>query len=157
MKRVLVQVSFLLVAVSFLSAQNKPFKAAVVNMQMTECTFPHRFVSSLSGTLVIATVPCAEYTVLGDKVVYVIVGRHTEQSLSLGQDLFFREDNKELVVFSDDEKSRARFPIKQMVLRPEWEHQKALRDEVTREAIKQTMQRALSCEPPSTVVTASSE
>lgn len=160
MKQALLSISFLLVTVTLMPAQNKPFKATVVSMTMSECTISHRLISNLSGTPIIATVPCAEYTVLSDKVAYVLVGRHTEQSLSLGSDMFFREENKELVVFSDDEKSRVRFPIKHMMLRSDWEHEKTVREEVTREALKQSVQHSLTCEaanPPSATITASAE
>ncbi len=160
MKQALLSLSFLLATVTLMPAQNKPFKATVVSMTMSECTIAHRFISNLSGTPIIGTVPCAEYTVLSDKMAYVLLGRRTEQSLSLGGDMFFREENKELVVFSDDEKSRVRFPIKQMMLRSDWEHEKTLRAEATREALKESVQHSLAREndnPPSTTVTASAK
>ena len=158
MRQALISLSFLLTTVTLMPAQNKPFKAAIIKMEMSECSLPHRFISSMSGTLIIDTVPCAEYTIISDKVVYVVIGRHAEQSLSLGADMFFREENKELVVFSDDEKSRVRFPIKQMVLRSDWEHDKANREEAAREATKQFVQHSLVCESgnsPAGAVTAS--
>lgn len=141
MKRVLFVFNFLLVMVSLMPAQSRPFKGTVTKMQMSECTIQHRFVTTLSGTPLITTVPCSEYTVISDKVVYVIIGHHADQSIPLAEDIFFREKNNELVVFSDDEKSQVRFPIKQMTLRADWD-----RDQAKREEVKQLSQRSLNCE-----------
>jgi hypothetical protein len=148
MRRVLFLFGFLLVTVSLMPAQSRPFKGTVIKMQMSECTIPHRLISNLSGTPVIATVPCAEYTVISDKVVYIIVGHRPEQSIPLAEDIFFQEKNKELVVFSGDEKSRVQFSIKQMTLRSELDREKADREEANREAIKQLAQRETSKPEP---------
>ncbi|MGA2962737.1 MAG: hypothetical protein ABSD96_13760 [Candidatus Korobacteraceae bacterium] len=140
MRRGLFLFGFLLVAVNLMPAQSRPFKGTVIKMQMSECTIPHRLISNLSGTPVIATVPCAEYTVISDKVVYIIVGHRHEQSISLAEDIFFQEKNNELVVFSDDVKSRIQFPIKQMTLRSDWDREKADPEVANRAGIKQLAQ-----------------
>lgn len=100
-------------------------------------------------------VSCPEYTIVGDKVVYVVVGRHAEEFMPLAENMDFLIRKNELVLFSEDEKARSRFTIQQMTLRGDWE-----REEARREAEARAMERSASYElrnpPPRTSIVSTS-
>jgi hypothetical protein len=95
----------------------------VVRMRMGECMPEHHsFMLAMSGSgPQNAPETCPEYTLVSDKVVYVIVGRSTNQLVPLADDIDFRMQNAELVVRVDDAKRESKFGIKEMILRSEWE------------------------------------
>lgn len=64
---------------------------------------------------------CPEYTLVSDKVVYVIVGRSSNQLIPLADVIDFRLHNNEMAVRVDDAKHEIKFSIKEMVLRSEWD------------------------------------
>ena len=64
---------------------------------------------------------CPEYTLLSDKVVYVIVGKSSNQLVPLAEVIDFRLQNRELAVRVDDARKESKFAIKEMTLRSEWE------------------------------------
>ena len=64
---------------------------------------------------------CPEYTLLTDKVVFVIVGRSSNQLVPLAEVVDFRFEKKELAVRVDDARHESKFVIKEMTLRSEWE------------------------------------
>ncbi|MGO9087855.1 MAG: hypothetical protein ACLP6G_16270 [Terriglobales bacterium] len=95
----------------------------VVRMRMGECTLSHRgFMVAFGGPA--GQMPeetCPEYTLVSDKVVYVIVGRSSNQLIPLADVIDFRLHNNELAVRVDDAKHEAKFSIREMALRSEWD------------------------------------
>ena len=142
MKRIAVLLIFMMSAAALLLAQDRwSFKGTVVKMQMTDCTVQHSFMVSMSGAPAQAGGTCPEYTVMGDKVVYVVVGRHTEEFIPLAENMAFLIRKNELVVLSDDEKAKSRFVIQQMTLRADWD-----REQTRKELETQMMQRSVNYE-----------
>lgn len=76
---------------------------------------------------------CPEYTLVSEKVVYVIVGRSSNQLIPLADVIDFRLHNNEMAVRVDDAKHESKFSIKEMILRSEWDMvQKHLADQLSR-------------------------
>ena len=74
---------------------------------------------------------CPEYTLVTDKVVFLIVGKSSNQLVPLAEVIDFRFQNKELAVRVDDARHESKFAIKEMSLRSEWERiQKHIEDEL---------------------------
>jgi hypothetical protein len=106
------------------SAAPGPYQhGTVVRMHMGECTVMRRgFISQFGppqGPVVEES--CPEYTLLTDKVVYVIVGKSSNQLVPLAEVIDFRFENKELAVRVDDARKESKFTIKEMTLRTEWD------------------------------------
>ncbi len=95
----------------------------VVRMRMGDCAASHRgFMATMSGPSVpIVSEKCPEYTLVSDKVVYVIVGKSSEQLIPLADAIDFRLHHSELDVRVDDAKHESKFAIKEMILRSEWD------------------------------------
>lgn len=150
MKRVALLFVFLMSAAALLQAQgNWSFKGTVVKMRMTDCTV-RGFRATMSGVPAQAGATCPEYTVMNDKVVYVVVGRHPEEFIPLAENMEFLIRKNELVVFSDDEKTKSRFVIQQMMLRADWD-----REEERKELEEKMMERSVNYEsrnPPRTSI-----
>ncbi|MGA7294441.1 MAG: hypothetical protein WBW53_19690 [Terriglobales bacterium] len=95
----------------------------VVRMRMGDCVLMHRgFVSAFGPPQ--APMPedsCPEYTLVTDKVVYLIVGKSSNQLVPLAEIIDFRFQNKELAVRVDDARKESKFAIKEMTLRSEWD------------------------------------
>jgi hypothetical protein len=120
---------FLFVAgAAVLSQAQGSFKGTVVRMRMTECVAQRGFMAAMSGTAPQPGTTCPEYTVMSDKVVYVVVGRHTGEFIPLAENMDFLVRKNELVIFSDDEKTKSRFVIESMSLRTGWDREEARRD-----------------------------
>jgi hypothetical protein len=97
---------------------------SVVRMRMGECgTVHHSFMVAMAGPQAgpVDEGNCPEYTLVSDKVVFVIVGRSSNQIIPLADEVDFRLHNNELVVRLDDEKHESKFAIKEMILRSQWE------------------------------------
>src|ERR1035441_4496133 len=116
------------------SAAPGPYQhGTAVRMHMGECTVMRRgFISQFGppqGPAVEES--CPEYTLLTDKVVYVIVGKSSNQLVPLAEVIDFRFENKELAVRVDDARKESKFTIKEMTLRSQWELiQKHIEDEI---------------------------
>lgn len=95
----------------------------IVRMRMTDCLPAHHgFITTFGGpTAPVPTDTCPEYTLVSDKVVYVIVGKSSNQLVPLADVIDFRLRNNELVVRLDDAKHETKFGIKEMILRTEWD------------------------------------
>ena len=105
----------------------------VVRMRMGDCLPAHRgFMVAFGGPQAqMAVEACPEYTLVSDKVVYVIVGRSSNQLVPLADIIDFRLQNNELAVRVDDARHESKFGIKEMVLRSEWDMvQKHITDEM---------------------------
>ena len=95
----------------------------VVRMRMGDCMLMHRGFMNQFGPPQAAAVEesCSEYTLVADKVVYLIVGKSSNQLVPLAEVIDFRLQNKELAVRIDDARKESKFAIKEMTLRSEWE------------------------------------
>ncbi len=95
----------------------------VVRMRLGDCALTHRgFISAFGGPQ--SQVPgetCPEYTLVSDKVVYVIVGRGSHQLVPLAEVIDFRIRKNELAVRVDDARHESKFVIKEMILRSQWD------------------------------------
>lgn len=96
----------------------------VVRMRMVDCMPAHHgFMSVMSGGSV-AQVPdevCPEYTLVSDKVVFVIVGKSSDQLVPLADVVDFRFSKNELAMRLDDARRESKFSIREMILRTDWE------------------------------------
>lgn len=96
----------------------------VVRMRMGPCIPEHHtFMMAMSGGAGPQNAPqaCPEYTLVSEKVVYVIVGRSSDQLVPLADQIDFRLQNKGVAVRLDDAKRESKFGIKEMILRSDWE------------------------------------
>src|ERR1039458_9806823 len=95
----------------------------VVRMRMGDCMLMHRgFINAFGPPQAAATEEsCPEYTLVTDKVVFLIVGKSSNQLVPLAEVIDFRFQNKELAVRVDDARHESKFAIKEMTLRSEWE------------------------------------
>lgn len=103
------------------------FTGTVIKMQMAECV-EHGFVSALAGMPQAPAKNCPEYTIMTDKVVYVVVGRKAEEFMPLAENMNFLVRKNELVIFSDNEKATSHFVIQRMTLRGDWEREQIHRE-----------------------------
>lgn len=151
MKRIALLFIFALSASAALQAQaNWSFKGTVIKMRMTTCAMHGGFMATMSGAPAPAGITCPEYTMMSDKVVYVVVGRRSEEFIPLAENMVFLVRKNELVLFSDDEKTKSRFTIQQMILRADWE-----RDEARKDATARMAERSVNYElrnPPRTPI-----
>jgi hypothetical protein len=95
----------------------------VVRMRMGDCMLAHGGFMKAFGPPQAAAVEesCPEYTLVTDKVVFLIVGKSSSQLVPLAEIIDFRFQNKELAVRVDDARKESKFAIKEMTLRSEWE------------------------------------
>jgi len=142
MKRITLLFFFVLGAVALLQAQAQwSFKGTVTKMRMTDCVAQKSFMAAMSGTQAQAPGNCPEYTVMSDKVVYIVVGKRAEEFIPLAEDMKFLIRKNELVLFSDDEKTKSHFVVQQMTLRADWE-----REEARKELAARVMERSVNYE-----------
>jgi hypothetical protein len=96
---------------------------SVVRMRMGDCLpSRHGFLANFGSQQ--APPPedsCPEYTLLSDKVVYVIVGSSSNQFIPLADVIEFRICKSQIAVRLDDVRRESKFAIKEMILRSEWE------------------------------------
>ncbi len=95
----------------------------VVRMRMGDCVLMHGGFMTAFGPPQAAPSegPCPEYTLVTDKVVFVIVGKSSNQLVPLAEIIDFRFQKKELAVRVDDARRESKFAIKEMTLRSEWD------------------------------------
>jgi hypothetical protein len=95
----------------------------VIRMHMGDCAPTHRGFMTTFGPPQASGDEggCPEYVLMTDKVVFVIVGKSSNQLVPLAEVIDFRFQNKELAVRVDDARHESKFAIKEMTLRSEWE------------------------------------
>jgi len=95
----------------------------VVRMRMGDCALMHRGFMTTFGPpqAAVADETCPEYTLVTDKVVFLIVGKSSNQLVPLAEVIDFRFEKNELAVRVDDARKESRFAIKEMILRSKWE------------------------------------
>jgi len=95
-----------------------------VRMRMVDCLpVHHGFMVAVSGDIPpqASGDVCPEYTLLSDKVAFVIVGRSSDQLVPLADVVEFRFNKNELALRIDDARHESRFSIKEMILRTDWD------------------------------------
>jgi len=105
----------------------------VVRMRMGDCALMHRgFMNTFGPPQAGANEgACPEYVLVTDKVVYVIVGKSSNQLVPLAEIVDFRFQNKELAVRVDDARHESKFAIKEMTLRSDWDlMEKRIEDQI---------------------------
>ena len=107
----------------------------VVRMRMVDCLpVHHGFMMTMSGGAAgpVTTDVCPEYTLVSDKVVFVIVGKSSDQLVPLADVVDFRFNKNELALRIDDARRESKFNIREMILRTDWELiQKHITDQMT--------------------------
>jgi len=95
----------------------------VVRMRMVDCLpVHHGFMVAMGGVPSPMTSDvCPEYTLVSDRVVFVIVGRSSNQLVPLADVVDFRFNKNELAMRIDDARHESKFSIKEMILRSEWD------------------------------------
>jgi len=105
----------------------------VVRMHMGDCLpAGHGFMVAFGGPAAPAgSEMCPEYTLVSEKVVYIIVGKSSDQLVPLADVIDFRLRNSELLVRVDDAPHESKFRIKEMILRSDWDSiQKHIADQL---------------------------
>src|SRR5215467_16194712 len=76
----------------------------VIRMRMGDCTLTHRgFITNFGPPQAqVAAETCPEYTLISDKVVFVIVGKTSDQLVPLAETIDFRINKNEIAVRVDD-------------------------------------------------------
>ena len=100
MKRMLFCI-FVLAVPAFLSAQShQQQQGTIIRMRMTDCLGPqHGFMAAMSGRgRVEVGELCPEYVLIGDKVVYVITGKTSDQLIPLAEITRFRLQKNEMLI-----------------------------------------------------------
>ena len=145
MKRTLYCIVLLIVP-AFVSAQNYARQeGTIVRMRMTDCLGPqHGFMAAMSGGgNTEAQAFCPEYVLVADQVVYVIVGKSSEQLLPLAEVTRFRFQKNEMLIRVDDANKESHFHIKAMVMRAEWERNQMLQEAATTAVVRRHLDPAV--------------
>ena len=125
MKRAFCLIVLLCSGPATLAAQTGIYQhGSIVRMHMGDCLLGQ------SGFMMAFGAPstpagqesCPEYTLISNSVVYVIVGRSSNQLIPLAETIDFRLHKNELVVRVDDARKESKFRIKEMIVRSEWDH-----------------------------------
>jgi hypothetical protein len=112
--------SFLLLLATIATAEQigAYHHGTIVRMHMGNCLPDHGITAALSGnSRPQATEVCPEYTLVSDKVVYVIVGKPSKKVLPLAEEADFRIRKNELVIRVNDDRRETRFLVREMILR----------------------------------------
>lgn len=96
---------------------------SVIRMHMGDCVLgQHGFMTAFGPPAApMSGESCPEYTLLSKDVVYIIVGKSSNQLIPLAENIGFHLRKNELLVRVDDAKHEAKFTIKEMMVRPEWD------------------------------------
>src|SRR4051812_22641860 len=102
-------------------------KGTVIRMKMAECMADSGggFLAALSGQAAVAPSgeTCREYTLVSDRVVYVVVAKSSNELIPLADDLDFRLQKNEILVHLDDTTKEIRLSVRAMTLRDEWQRE----------------------------------
>jgi len=129
MKRSLLLIVLLCALPLSLTAENRGRQqGTIVRMRMTECMgSQHPFMSAMSGAPAPAE-SCPEYVLVSDQVVYVIIGKNSDQLVPLAETTNFHFQHNEVLIRVDDARKESHFHVKEMVLRPEWDRNQKMLD-----------------------------
>ncbi len=109
-------------------------QGVVVRMHMGDCVLaPRGFMVAFGGPAGPASQEsCPEYTLVSNRVVFLIVGKSSNQLIPLAESIDFRLQKNEVAVRIDDAKHEAKYTIKEMMVRSEWDRLQRHIDERTR-------------------------
>lgn len=109
-------------------------QGAVIRMHMGDCVLaPRGFMVAFGGPAGPASQEfCPEYTLVSNRVVFLIVGKSSNQLIPLAESIDFRLQKNEVAVRIDDAKHEAKYTIKEMMVRSEWDRLQRHIDERTR-------------------------
>jgi hypothetical protein len=94
----------------------------VIRMHMGDCVLAHHgFMTSFGPPQAPVEEACPEYTLVSEKVVFIIVGKSPKEFVPLAEVVDFRFQKNDLMVRVDDERKESKFVIKEMTLRSQWE------------------------------------
>jgi len=94
----------------------------VVRMHMGDCVPAHHgFIVEMGGPTSMGQESCPEYTLVSNDVVFVVVGKSSNQIIPLAETIDFRLHKNELAVRVDDAKHETKFMIKEMIMRSDWD------------------------------------
>jgi len=126
-------------------------QGTIIRMRMTDCMGPqHAFITAMSGGGA-RTEPgaiCPEYVLMGDSVVYVIIGKTSDQLLPLAEVTRFRFHKNEMLIRVDDAAKESRFHIKAMTLRPEWDRSQQIEEAEAMAATRHHRDEAVMMDAP---------
>lgn len=131
MKRSLLLIVLLCVLPISLAAENRSRQqGTIVRMRITDCMgSQHPLIDALSGGGRVTTGElCPEYVLVTDRVVYVIIGRSSDQLVPLAETTIFHFQHNEVLIRVDDARRESHFHVKEMVLRPEWDRNQQIMD-----------------------------
>lgn len=121
----LLALAWILTGVSILSAAPLGVyqHGTVIRMRMGDCALTHGgFMKSFGPPQSPGNEGvCPEYVLMTDKVVFVIVGKSSNQLVPLAEVIDFRLHNKDMAIRVDDARHESKFSIKEMTLRGDWE------------------------------------
>lgn len=145
MKRSLLLTALLCTLSIVVFAENRSRQeGTIVRMRMAECIAPqHAFMNAMSGAAAPVGESCPEYVLVTNSVVYVIVGKTSDQLVPLAESTFFRMQNNEVLIRVDDARKESRFHVKEMVLRPEWERNQQIADAAAMAAMHRHIEGAV--------------
>ena len=144
MKRMLFSIILLLIPM-LLPAQSRHQQGTIIRMRMTDCMgSQHGFMATMSGGAKTDTgVQCPEYVLMGETVVYVIIGKTSDQLLPLAEVTRFRFQKNEMLIRVDDAPKESRFHIKAMMMRPEWDRDQKLEEAEASAMVKSHLDQAM--------------
>ncbi len=127
----------------FLPAQIGIYQhGTVVRMHMGNCMLSQqRFMMTFSGQAATNQETCPEYTLVSKDVVFVLVGKSSNQLIPLAETIDFRIQKNEMEVRVDDAKRETKFAIKEMIVRSEWDRLQHHMDEQMRTSEVREAQR----------------
>jgi len=126
-------------------------QGTIIRMRMTDCMGPqHAFITAMSGGGARAEpgAICPEYVLMGDTVVYVIIGKTSDQLLPLAEVTRFRFHKNEMLIRVDDAAKESRFHIKAMTLRPEWDRSQQIEEAEAMASTRHHRDEAVMMDPP---------
>jgi hypothetical protein len=110
-------------------------EGTIVRMRMTNCPAApqHMFTMVAAGSATpLPDDSCPEFTMVTEKVVYVVVGRSSSQFVPLAEVTRFHFQKKELLIRIEDANRNSLFVVKEMTLRADWDRQQRLDEEMMR-------------------------
>lgn len=94
----------------------------VIRMRMGNCMLTQqRFMMAFGGPAGTSQETCPEYTLVSKDVVFILVGKSSNQLIPLAETIDFRLQKNEVGVRVDDAKRETRFAIKEMMVRSDWD------------------------------------
>lgn len=126
-----------LLSVSLAAEDRSPQEGTITRMRMTDCISTHHvFMNTMSGAAQATDDQCPEYVLVAANVVYVIVGKSSDQLVPLAETTRFHFRNNEVLIRVDDARRESRFHVKAMVLRPEWDRSQQIAEAAAMAAMR---------------------